>query len=368
MNRILHIVGRMNRAGAETMLMNLYRKLDTSKYQFDFMYFSNEACDYDDEIIGLGGRIFRILDKNPISRTNSLYNVLKKEAPFYAVQCHQMFSNGLHLIAAKYAGIPMRIAHSHNTSDLKSHKLIGKIYHGVSKLLIRKYATHFIACGEAAGKFLFPGIKNIMLLPNAINLDPFFKSTKTNPSIVFQNKAINNETFIISQIGRLNKVKNHSFSLRLIEYLKNSNFNFQFIIVGSGPLEVKLKQQVVDLNLEEYVTFTGVRSDIETVLANSDIMLMPSLFEGFPVVLVEAQASGTPCLISSSISKEVDMKLDLVHFCDLKKQLSIWHDKIKTLKQHKIPSIEERKAILSKHGYNIEVSVKKLEKFYENGK
>jgi len=348
--------------------MNLYRKLDTSKYQFDFLYFSNEACDYDDEIIALGGRIFRILANNPISRTNSLYQFLKKENSFYAVQCHQMFSNGLHLVAAKYAGIPMRISHSHNTSDIKSDKLIGKIYHGVSTILIKKYSTHFIACGDAAGQFLFPNIENIMLLPNAINLDSFLKTKKTNPALVFKNKAINNKTIVISQIGRLNKVKNHSFSLKLVQHLKKCGVNFQFIITGTGPLETQIKQEVLDLNLVDYVTFAGVRSDIDVVLANSDIMLMPSLFEGFPVVLVEAQASATPCLISNNISKEVDMGLGLVHFCDLKNDLNIWTEKINQIIHNKIPSATERKTVFNEQGYNIELSIKKLERFYENGK
>ncbi|MDN3667155.1 glycosyltransferase family 1 protein [Algibacter miyuki] len=366
MNRILHIVGKMNRAGAETMIMNLYRKLDRTKFQFDFIYFTNETCDYDQEIETLGGRIFRVSGSNPITRTKALYTLLKKEAPFHAVQCHQMFSNGLHLIAANYAGVKMRISHSHNTSDANSDKLIGKIYHSLSKLLIKKYSTHFIACGDAAGKFLFPNVENVMLLPNAVNLDKFLNSPKANAGQVFNNPSITNETFVICQIGRLNEVKNHEFSVKLAQFLKKKGIDFQLIIVGGGPLETKIKAQVSDLKLTDCITFTGVRSDIETVLANANLMLMPSYFEGFPVVLVESQVSGIPALISSSISKEVDMGLGLIHFCDLEDDLSIWFDKIKEIRTIKLPTPQKRYDVLSQAGYNIELSIKKLQHFYEN--
>ena len=121
MKRILHVVGGMDRAGAETMLMNLYRKLDRNNFQFDFVYFRERKCDYDDEILALGGRIFRVsMGGNPISRTFRLKKLIQKEAPFHAVHCHMLFSNALHILAAYYAKIDMRISHSHNTSDVNS--------------------------------------------------------------------------------------------------------------------------------------------------------------------------------------------------------------------------------------------------------
>ncbi|WP_418603875.1 glycosyltransferase [Hwangdonia sp.] len=367
MHRILHVVGRMNRAGAETMLMNLYRKLDRNKFQFDFLYFTNEHCDYDDEILDLGGRIFRIPGdkyKNPITRTWATYKLFKKEKTFYAIQCHQMFSNALHLMAGYYGGITMRIAHSHNTSDANSNKLIGKIYHTISKRLISSYATHFIACGENAGKFLFPKNDNVTFLPNAIDLNTFINEDETEKQIVFKNKNLNKDSVVITQIGRLSEVKNHVFTLKLAEYLKLKNYNFHLAIVGSGHLEHQLKTLTKELKLENHVTFCGVRNDIDVILKNSSLMLMPSLFEGFPVVLVESQACGTPALISSNISPEVDLEMGLIEFCRLEDDLEAWFNSIKNILNK--PSVEAtvREQVLSEKGFNINLSVKKLELFY----
>lgn len=364
MHRILHVVGRMNRAGAETMLMNLYRKLDRTKYQFDFLYFTDEHCDYDDEIESLGGRIFRVSGKNPLSRTWATYRLFKNEKTFYAIQCHQMFSNAFHLVAGYFGGIQMRIAHSHNTSDANSNKLTGKIYHSISKKLISKYATHFIACGDIAGKFLFPKEENVMFLPNAIDLSAFITETHINRQAVFNNKGIDENTIVITQIGRLSPVKNHSFTLKLAEYLKSKNFNFHLAIVGSGHLDQELRELVEKLNLEEQVTFYGTRSDIATILKSSSLMIMPSLFEGFPVVLVESQACGTPSLISSNISNEVDLEMGLIEFCNLDAGLDAWFNKIQEIVNKDHVDSSMRKKVLSEKGFNIELSVKKLETFY----
>lgn len=368
MKRILHIVGRMNRAGAETMLMNLYRKLDRDKFQFDFVYFTEEHCDYDKEILELGGRIFKIpnnIYKNPISRTIALYKLIKKEAPFHAIHCHQMFSNSLHLIAGYYGGIKMRIAHSHNTSDANSNKFIGKIYHSISKVLISKYATDYIACGENAGKYLFPKINDVVFLPNAIDLNAFVNENVKQRHLVLKTKNIEKETIIITQIGRLSPVKNHGFTLNFAKFLKEQNFNFHLAIVGAGVLENKLKLLTEELDIENYVTFCGVRDDIDVILSNSDLMIMPSLFEGFPVVLVESQACGTPSLISSTISPEVDLGMGLIHYCDLYSNYDIWFDNIKRALKNSKVSAKTRRQVLSDNGYNINLSVKKLELFYE---
>ncbi|MFH4969062.1 glycosyltransferase [Gaetbulibacter sp. M240] len=371
MKRVIHIVGRMNRAGAETMLMNLYRKLDREKFQFDFVYFTEEECDYDKEIIKLGGRIFKISPiqyKNPISRTIALYKLIKKESPFHAIHCHQMFSNALHLIAGYYGGLKMRIAHSHNTSDANSNKIIGKIYHSVSKVIISMYATDYIACGEKAAKYLFPKSDKVTFLPNAIDLDNFINENDKQRNLVLKTKSLNKDTIIITQIGRLSPVKNHNFTLNFAKFLKEHNFKFHLAIVGGGILESELKVLANKLDIENYVTFCGVRSDINIVLNNSDIMIMPSFHEGFPVVLVESQACSTPSIISTNISNEVDLGMGLIHFCSLDDDFNIWFNKLKEALNNSKVSIKTRKEVLSKHGYNINLSVKNLEMFYEKRK
>lgn len=364
MKRILHVVGGMDRAGAETMLMNLYRKLDRTEYQFDFVYFRNSKCDFDDEILELGGRIFKIENKNPISRTISLKRLIVRESPFHAVHCHMLFSNAFHILAAYFAKVDMRISHSHNTSDVNSNSLLGRMYQRISKLIMRRYSTHFIACGDAAGNFLFPKVAKIEYLLNAIDVELFSKNRLKNRSFLKDELKLDNDTIIITQIGRIAPVKNHDFTLEFAKHLLDRKIKFKVVIVGSGPLKDDLIKMVKKNNLNDYVVFLGVRSDIPLILAGTDLMLMPSIHEGFPVVLVESQATGVPSLIADTISKEVDLGLELIKFESLDNSFLSWEEKMYELYKQKETSFEERINVLSEKGFNIVNSVKKLEKIY----
>lgn len=364
MKRILHIVGGMDRAGAETMLMNLYRKLDKSKYQFDFVYFKDSKCDYDDEIIELGGRIFRITNTNPISRTLKLTRLIKKEKPFHAVHCHMLFSNAFHVLAAYYAKIKMRISHSHNTSDVNSKTFFGRLYQNASRIIIRKFSTHFIACGEAAGEFLFPNNDDVEHLLNAIDVEEFSNNRIVNRHFLKDEFNLEDGTIVITQIGRISPVKNHEFTINFAEYLIKKGHKLVVAIVGSGPLKNELLELVIEKKLNNSVKFLGIRSDIPNILAGSDVMIMPSFHEGFPVVLVESQATGVPSLISNNISSEVDMGLKLVNFASLDHEFSNWEIKLLELLKQKEVSPLERLEILSCKGFDINNSVKKLENIY----
>lgn len=364
MKRILHIVGGMDRAGAETMLMNLYRKLDTSKYQFDFVYFKNSKCDYDDEIIALGGRIFRISNSNPVSRTLKLSRLIKKEKPFHAVHCHMLFSNAFHVLAAYFANIEMRISHSHNTSDVNSKTFTGRLYQKTSRKIMKKFSTHFVACGEAAGDFLFPNNTNIEYLLNAIDVEEFSNNRIVNRSFLKDEFNLDDDTIVITQIGRISPVKNHKYTINFAEYLVQKGHKFVIAIVGTGQLEDELLELVKTKGLNDSFKFLGIRSDIPNILAGTDIMIMPSFHEGFPVVLVESQATGVPSLISSNISSEVDMGLKLVNFASLDDAFSTWEKKLLDILKQKDVSSVQRLEILSDKGFNINKSVKKLEHIY----
>ncbi|MEC3908043.1 glycosyltransferase [Tamlana sp. 2201CG12-4] len=364
MKRVLHIVGGMDRAGAETMLMNLYRKLDKSKYQFDFVYFRDSKCDYDDEILELGGRIFRISNPNPITRTLKLSKLIKQEKPFHALHCHMLFSNAFHVLAGYFAGIEMRISHSHNTSDVNSKTFYGRFYQNASRRIIRMFSTHFIACGEAAGDFLFPNSNKVEYLLNAIDVENFSNNRIVNRRFLRDEFNLDDETFVITQIGRISPVKNHKFSIDFAEYLMKKGHKFIIAIVGSGPLKNELLEMVKERKLNNFIEFLGIRSDIPNILAGTDLMIMPSFHEGFPVVLVESQATGVPSLISDNISLEVDMGLQLVDFAGLDEDFSKWEIKLVDILKRKDISSVKRLDVLSDKGFNINKSVRKLESIY----
>ena len=368
MKRILQVVGTMDRAGAETMIMSLYRAIDKSKYQFDFVYFIERPCAYDDEIIAMGGKIYRIPEvysKSSIKRTWELYKIIKKNKPFHAVHCHQLFSNAFHLIAAFFAGVKIRIAHSHNTSDINSKTFHGKLYQNVSRKLISLFSTDFIACGDQAGQFLFPKKEHVVFIPNAVDVHKFLNVKENKTENFFNNKKITEKTLVLSQIGRFMPVKNVEFSINFAEFLKNKEIDFHFFFVGAGPLENDLKKLVEDKSLKHHITFLGVRSDVEKILAHSNALLMPSFHEGFPVILVESQTAGTPALISNRISSEVDLGLNLVEFCSLESDFEAWFNKLKLIVNNEKVSAVKRHKILKEKGFDIEVSVKLLENVYE---
>jgi glycosyltransferase EpsF len=364
MKRILQIVGTMDRAGAETMVMNLYRAIDKTKFQFDFVYFTSKKCDYDDEIESLGGKIHRIITNNPIKRANELTMLLKQNPQWEIVHAHTLFSNAFHMYAAYRAGVKRRIAHSHNTSDKSKNGIVSLFYQNISRKIQSKYATEFVACGEAAGKFLFPKEKNVLMMPNSIDTKLFVDAATNSKLLLKKELLLNEATLVILQLGRLSKVKNHVFTIAIAEELKKQSINFKLLFAGQGDLKEDLEQQVKAKGLEQDILFLGLRTDIPELLAGSDLMLMPSLYEGFPVVLVESQAAGTPALISDSISSEVDLGTNLIYFESLESSVKVWVERMQQILQTKKMDSQQRIEKLQQAGFDIYTNVKHLEELY----
>lgn len=330
MQRILHIVGKMDRAGAETMLMNLYRHIDRTQVQFDFITFTLQKGDYDDEILALGGKIYPIIANNSIDRMLKLTNFLKQHSEYQIVHAHMLLNNAFHLLAAKRAGIQHRISHSHSTSNSKSG-LVAKLYEKFSIYLNKKLSTKKIACGEEAAEYLFKSNKNVWILKNAIDLQLYNDISLTNKNSW---KVVKSDLqgLKIIQVGRLNEVKNHIFSLDIAKKLQVQDVKFVFFIVGQGPLENLIRQRIREYGLEKNVFMLGIRSDVPELMAGADIMLMPSLHEGFPVVLVESQAIGLPSILSENIAGEVDLNLGLIKFLPLD-NINSWVEILKNKKK-----------------------------------
>lgn len=357
--RVLHIVGKMDRAGAETMLMNLYRHIDRNKIQFDFVTFTNEIGDYDAEIIELGGRIIPVIANNPVERMLKLQRFLKKSPDYKIVHSHMLLSNAFHLLAAKGAGIKHRISHSHNTSNGQS-SLVKKIYELWALLTNRRVSTYKIACGEMAAKYLFGTKEDVWLLPNAVDIKKMMAGA--NQARCYIDEEFGDKDLKIIQVGRLNEVKNHQFSLQIAEELKKRKVDFALYIVGQGPLDEILKQQVKDKLLVDSVKFLGMRTDITELMASADYMIMPSLHEGFPVVLVESQTVGLPTLVSDQVSTEVDLGLNLVEFLSLESTID-WVDRL-VLSQHILLSQQEILDKLKLNGFDAVTNAQKLTHMY----
>jgi glycosyltransferase EpsF len=362
MLRVLHIVGKMDRAGAETMLMNLYRNIDRKKVQFDFITFTLDEGDYDDEIISLGGKIYPITASNPIDRMFKIKNFLLKNREYKIVHAHMALSNGLHMLSAKMAGVKTRISHSHNTNSGKSG-LLNYAYEKISLILNNYISTHKIACGKEAAKYLFGSNTNVMIINNSIDLELYKNIARKDKNYWNSIKKCNNGIKLL-QVGRLIAVKNHYFSLEIARKLRQKEISFTFYIAGQGPLEDSIREKILEYNLVDCVILLGLRSDVPSLMASADIMLMPSLSEGFPVVLVESQAIGLMSIISNQVPFEVDIGLGLINFLSLE-DVDTWVNEIISYKQDRSKNLVESN-ILRDRGFDVVYNAEILKNFYTN--
>ncbi len=360
--RVLQVVTHMNRGGLETMLMNYYRNIDRNKVQFDFLTHrpENEKKDYDDEIRRLGGKIYHMPVLNPFSPSymKSLDRFFKEHKEYKIVHFHLDCLSAYPLKAAKKNGVPVRIAHSHNTSQEKNLKYFIKDY---SKKQIPKYATHLFACGKEAGKWMF-GKHNFQIMNNAIDAKKFIYNEE-----IRKQKRVElgvEDKFVIGHVGRFNLQKNHEFLIKCFADFAKTDEDAVLALIGNGELQEKIREQVKKYGIETKVKFLGLREDISQLLQAMDLFLFPSLFEGLPVTLVEAQAAGLPCVISDTITDEI-MITDQISKVSLEADTDFWNQKIADYKH------AQRKDTMSeiiKHGFDIDKNVRWLEEFYTNGK
>lgn len=293
--RILHVVTYMGRGGLETMLMNYYRCIDRSKVQFDFLVHRDFEGDYDDEILSLGGRIYHVPQLNPISLQylHELDIFFAEHGEYRIVHSHLDCMAGIPLRYAKKHGIPVRIAHSHNSSQAKDWKYPLKLFY---KRNIPKHATNLFACSNIAGSWMF-GKKVFRVLNNAIDVTSFTFDPQARKT-AREELGIPGDVLVLGHVGRFTAVKNHSFLLRVFAGLSQ---NTRLLLVGDGELHMEAEKQAEQLGIGNRVLFTGVRSDVNRLLQAMDVFAFPSLYEGLPLAVVEAQAAGLPCLISDKV-------------------------------------------------------------------
>lgn len=306
MIRVLHVVTCMDRAGQETLIMNLYRNLDRSKIQFDFLCTSICEGDYDAEIQSMGG-IIHHLPKNKLNIPH-LHNIeiVKKYRDFFnnhseykIVHLHNYhaYSVLIQLIGARLGNVKNIIVHSHNTNA--PHPFI----HKITRPLLKLFQIHKFACSEAAGNWMFGNdLKKVHIVKNGI--EPLQFKFSNDDRIRLRKELNITDKKVILHIGRFNYQKNHKFLLQVFKGILKSLPNAHLLLVGRGELENEIKFLVKESNLLDNVSFLGVRDDIPALFSASDLLLFPSLFEGLGVVLIEAQASGINILTTTSIPQE----------------------------------------------------------------
>ena len=295
MIRVLHVVTYMGRGGLETMLMNYYRHIDRSKVQFDFLVHREFEADYDEEIKSLGGRIYHVSRLVPWSRRYKaeLRRFFRTHPEYKIVHVHQDCLSSVALQCAKECGIPVRIAHSHNSNQDKNIKYLFKRYY---MRKIPETATELFACGKAAGDWMFGG-KTYRLLPNAIAAEKYIYEEEKAKKI---KKELDLEkNIVIGHIGRFNPQKNHKFLIDIFEKCFEKNQKVRLMLIGDGEGRKEIENKVKERGLQDNVIFMGVRRDVPELLQAMDVFVFPSLYEGLPVTMIEEQAAGVPAVISN---------------------------------------------------------------------
>ena len=366
MMRVLHVVGGMDRAGAETMIMNVYRAIDRDRVQFDFLYFTDRLCAFDDEILGLGGRIFRIpLSRwQVVQREAAVWGLLRAHPEITCVHGHTDLSIAGHLTAARMAGVPVRIAHSHLAPDTATGGWGSRLHHAAAVSQIRRMATHRIACGTEAALHLFDGKDPALILPNAVDLGRFTGIGSEARALLRAELRCDEGTLVLVQVGTLNPRKNQLLSLRVAKELAAQGLQVVLLLAGTGPDESILRATASGLGGRVRVELLGERADIPELLAASDVLLMPSLREGFPVTLVEAQAAGIPAVVSTSITAEVDLGLGLVRRVPVSATPAVWAAAVHLSAGVPRPAPDLVETQLRARGYSAEESARTLTELY----
>lgn len=320
MKRLLCIVGGMNAGGAETFLMKIYRKIDKKQFQMDFAVATADKCYYDDEILAMGGRIYRISPKSSgiVCNFNSIRDLVKKEKYACVLRTSQHSLSALELFAARLGGAKTTIFRSSN-SNTTTGTSKDLLLHRICRLMPLWNANIRLAPSTEAAEFMFGKncIKNgkALLLHNAVDISIFCYSAVERARIRTE-LNLSADTMVIGHIGRFSQQKNHAFLLDVFKKYNLENKNSVLFLVGTGELESAIKQKAFELGISDKIIFTGVRSDVPALLSAMDMFVFPSLYEGMPNTVIEAQATGLPCIISDTITREADIT-GLVHYLPL---------------------------------------------------
>lgn len=362
--RILHILHSMNRGGTENAIMNYYRSVDRSVVQFDFLLTDSGSSDFEDEIISLGGKIYRVpllTIKSPGLYVKSVKRFFKSHPEYKIVHSHTSSKSAIPLAIAKYCNIPVRISHSHSSQSETGVR--GMIRNALMPVLKIAANTYF-SCGEQAAEWLygktFSSSGKVQIIRNVITAKKF----RYNPDVrqaVREKLGIAEDTFVIGHVARFSEVKNHRFSVDILKAALIQHPNTVLLLIGDGQLRDEISDYVKTQGVESHVLMTGVVPNVYDYEQAMDAFILPSFYEGLPLSIVEAQVSGLPCFTTKdTVSTECSVT-DLVKYFPLGAGAAFWADEIlKSATIERTDRFEDIKAA----GYEAETAAITLQNRY----
>lgn len=366
--KVLMVAGSMHVGGLENQLMHLVRNVDKERFQVDFTSDKPDAF-YRDEIEALGGRFLLIPAMNwrkPWVYCKSLYRIMKAGG-YDVVHAHELFHSGITVFTAWLAGVPCRFVHAHNWSDDdgtgRKRSLIRTVYNRGMRFLINRFATQKLACSTWAGRFLYGGKsikkKNFHLIFNSVDTGKFLKLYDKKESGEFCEEdgwknALN--------AARISKVKNQLFLVDVAEEVRKRKKKIRILCAGSGDRGdvEKVREKIREKHLEDYIVLLGVRKDVDVLMRKASAFVLPSKYEGMPLVMIEAQASGLPCVSANTYSPEVDFGLGLIRWLPLDRGASVWASALEeAVEKERAPRSAVEQAVREK-GFDSKVFARKV--------
>jgi glycosyltransferase involved in cell wall biosynthesis len=361
--RVLHVLHSMNCGGAETLLMHLYRGMDREKVQFDFLVNVFDEMYYEREIGSLGGRIYRMpfLTKTTPPVYMHALTVFFKTHPYRIVHSHLETTTGIILGAAKRAGVPVRIAHSHNSrfTRVGLAALPENLFKSWCRSRIVPNATHLFGCSAEANRWLYgEHAAESTILNNGVDVAACAFNAQTRAQ---KRRELGlGDEIVFGHVGRFNDQKNHAFLIEAFARYHASHPDGRLLLAGEGVLQSAIERQAQDAGLGNSVSFLGLRSDVPQLLQAMDCFLLPSKFEGLPLALVEAQAAGLVCLAADTVSPESDLGAGAFSFLPLR--IGDWTDAMSRVTPE--PDRAKAAAAVTERGFDSRAQTEKLQAFY----
>lgn len=362
MQRILHVIGSLNNGGSQVVVMNLFQNVDLTKLQFDFIIDRPTELFYADEVRRLGGKIYVL----PAFNIRNIFCYKKEWSNFFENHPEYKIIHGhVRSTAVIYLGIARKfglttIVHSHSTTSGRGFKALIK---SLLQYPLRYKVDYLFACSRMAGEWLY-GKKackkdNFMIINNAIDFDKF--AFKENIRLKIRSSLHLDGKFIIGHVGRFHIAKNHAYLLDIFAGIHKLRDNAVLILIGDGLLREEIEAKIASLNLKDSVYLLGYRSDIAKFMQAMDVFVFPSIWEGVPVSVIEAQAAGLPCYISDAITKEVCIT-PYIKQLPLSTSAATWAEQIVNTER---VNREEGYKYIKESKYDVKVTADKLVKFYE---
>lgn len=367
--RVLHVTEMLSAAGIESFFMNVYRKIDRTKVQFDFLVLRNEHEFYDEEIKKLGGKKYCISSTKSntmlrILEESDMINDFLQEHPYEIVHIHYTTPlRAPYLKALKKSGVKARIYHSHS-AYVSGKSVFKHIIYGYMKTVITKYATDYFACSKAAGEWVFEKKllidDKVKVIHNGLEIDRFKYNEHIRNEV--RNELGVGDSFVIINTGRFTAQKNQIFLVEVFNKLQRVCCDSRLLLLGDGPLKETVIKRVKELAISDKVIFLGVKNNVQDYLFASDCYVMPSLYEGLPVAGVEAQCAGLPCVFSENITKEVELTNN-ISFISLEASYDTWCNQIVSYRGYRNFNAHNE---VKDSGYDMLEVAHTLQSFYMN--